>query len=121
MADEMWAEAGDVVLAARYTHVTPGEYDPVTGETNDTTITIDVTVILDQWRQDQIDGVTVKAGDRIAKVRANELGREPSTDGELRIEKAHGAGVIDSQLWQIKRYTTDPAGVVYDIHVRALQ
>ena len=109
---------------------------------------VPVTVIFEEWRQDQVDGTVVKVGDRIAKIRGTELGFEPSADDQILIAKSismrllqllfgeegealsfanlgtpmeFGFSSANAQLWMIKGYKADPAGVVFDIHVRAHQ
>lgn len=122
-ADRLFARFESVAVAGAYRRTVPGAYDPATGSTGATQITVPVTVIREEWRQDQIDGTVVKVGDRIAKIRGNELGFEPSTDDEILIEKSKGAGFAagNAQLWVVKGYKADPAGVVFDVHVRAHQ
>lgn len=122
-ADRLFARFESVTVAGTYRRTVPGGYNPATGATGATLLTVPVTVIREEWRQDQIDGTVVKVGDRIAKIRGNELGFEPSTDDQILIEKSKGSGLAagNAQLWAVKGYKADPAGIVFDIHVRAHQ
>lgn len=122
-ADELWTEFDSVTVSGTYRRTVAGAYNPATGATGATLTTVPVTVIRDEWRQDQIDGTVVKVGDRIAKIRSNELGFEPSTDDQILIENSKGSGFAagNAQLWAVKGYKADPAGVVFDVHVRAHQ
>jgi len=122
-ADELWTEFDSVTVSGTYRRTVAGAYNPATGATGATVTTVSVSVIREEWRQDQIDGTVVKVGDRIAKIRSNELGFEPSTEDQILIENSKGAGFAagNAQLWVVKGYKTDPAGVVFDVHVRAHQ
>lgn len=147
-ADRLWVRFASVALAATYRRFSGGSYNPVTGEVGDGYAESSITVILERWRQDQIDGQVVKAGDRIAKVRGRELGFEPSTDDQIVIARTPGVQLQElqlsesgeplvlvddgdplwfglevgqSQLWNVMRYSGDPAGIVFDVHVRAHQ
>lgn len=111
-ADRLFERFASVAIAATYRRTVPGSYNPTTGATGAGTVTVSVATILDNWKQDQIDGTIVKVGDRIAKIRANQLGFEPSADDEI---------TMQGRRWMVMRYSTDPAGVVYDVHVRAHQ
>lgn len=111
-ADRLFTSFASVVVAGTYTRKTAAAYDPATGIVTPSSKSLAVSVILDTWKQDQVDGDVIKAGDRIAKIRASELGAEPSTDDELQ---------LPGQLWQVRNYSTDPGGIVFDIHIRAKQ
>lgn len=123
MADELFETFDSITVAGTYRRTVAGAYNPTTGATGATVTAVPVTVIREEWRQDQIDGTVVKVGDRIAKIRGNELGFEPSADDEILIEKSKGSGFAagNAQLWMVKGYKADPAGIVFDIHVRAHQ
>lgn len=147
-ADRLWVRFASVTLAATYRRFSGGSYNPTTGEVGDGYVESSIAVILERWRQDQIDGQVVKAGDRIAKVRGRELGFEPSADDQIVIARAPGVQLQElqlsesgaplvlvddgdplwfglevgqSQLWNVMRYSSDPAGIVFDVHVRAHQ
>ncbi len=111
-ADRLFTSFSSVTKASVYHRITQGAYDPVTGTSADTTTDTPCSVILESWSQNQIDGTIIKAGDRKALVRGSEFGFEPSADDSITI-----AGVE----WSIKDYSTDPAGIVYSLHVRAAQ
>ena len=108
-ADEIFRQSGDIVIPATLRRSSGGAYDPVTGSTAGTTVDIPCGIVLDSWEQRQIDGDVVRVGDRRAFVRASELGIEPSTDDQL---------VIGGRTWQVLAVSTDPALVLYELHVR---
>lgn len=148
LADRLWVRYASVTLAATYRRFNGGSYNPLTGAVGDGFTESSVAVILARWRQDQIDGEVVKVGDRIAKIRGLELGFEPSADDQIIIARTHGVQLQElqfgpsgeplvlvddgdplwfglevgqSQLWNVMRYSSDPAGLVFNVHVRAHQ
>lgn len=116
-ADRLFGRFVDVTLQAIYRRTTAGSYDTASGTRDDIITEADLSVILETWRQDQINGDTIKAGDRIAKIRASQLGFEPSTDDALTIRNKTG----EWERWEICGWSTDPAQIIYDVHVRGLQ
>ncbi len=92
----------------------PGEptYNPATGTVEPNNEDTPVTVIWEMFREDQINGDTIKVGDRIGKVRDSELGKEPSSDAVL---------IVDSVTWAVQGWSTDPGNVIWNLHMRTIR
>ena len=111
-ADSLFSSFVSVMYPASYGQYSTGAYDPTTGKVGGGYGDLPCTVSLQSWAQSQITGEVVKVGDRKALVRGSELGFEPSSDDRI---------TIDSKVWNVMGYSTDPAGIVYTLHIRAAQ
>lgn len=110
-ADRLFASFASVVQSATYSKAGVPTYDASSGTVTQTPVTATVGLIFEDWREDQIDGTIIRAGDRKALMRAIQISGAPTTDDTV---------TISSKLWAVIGWSTDPGAIVYTLHIRGL-
>ncbi len=102
---------GDVAVSTNYLSHTTTSYNVTAGtDTTSYSTRAGVTVIFDEFRVVEIDGVAVKAEDKKALVPAKSIsGVTPGVNDQI---------VEGSVTWQVVNVRTDPAGALYELQVR---
>ena len=110
-ADRLFDRFASFVQTATYNKAGVPTYDATTGTVTQTPTATAVGLIFEDWREDQIDGTIIRAGDRKAMVRAVQITGAPTTDDTV---------TINSKLWAVIGWSTDPGAILYTLHIRAL-
>lgn len=98
-------DLADAVLAFTGSRTVPGEYDPVTGTTGDTTVTYAGRGVFGQFRQDEIDGQHIIATDTKLTALQNEVSETPRVNDDI-----DGQAVVAVQQ--------DPAAATWTLALR---
>lgn len=106
---------GNIAVSSTYESFVSATYNTSSGvDAIAYASTHDVMVIFSDFRIEQIDGQTIKAEDKIALIpQASISGIEPKEND--RVVHGYPASAI---AWRVQKVNVDPAGALYQLHVR---
>lgn len=100
---------GDLAETVVYTKVASGLYDPVSGNTTNTSATYTFNAVFGRFGQNEIDGKNVIATDARLTVAFLDLPVEPQAQDSL---------VVKGRPWKVIRAVGSPGDSVWTIHIR---
>jgi len=105
-----WTALGDIPASATYYRQTADiAYNTSTGAVTKTESSTSVTVIIEDYREDELVAPDITIQDRRFLVRASQLGFTP---------REHDRIVVGGVSYDIVRVARDPAGVVWTLQAR---
>ncbi len=107
----IWDLTADIKVLGTYHRLTPGAYNPTTGAAavTDTTYPVDYREAV--FKQRDIDGERIRAGDKKILVRVSEMSARPTADDYI--------VASDGRRWDLMQIETEPTGKILIFRGRA--